>query len=228
MNVRCEAAATVFIVEDDPAVLRSVRALVEAHGFASEGFCSAEEFLSSYDREAPGCLVTDLRLPGINGVALQQRLREQGSCLSVIAISGYADVSGAVELMQKGALTLLEKPYEQGMLLAAIRRALRLNEDRRTLERRRREFESRFNQLTSGEHQVLKQLIQGASNKQIAFDLRIAVRTVEYRRKNILSKLGAGSVVAAARQLAEHERLTDIGRLLGAGNNDVAPQPQIC
>jgi FixJ family two-component response regulator len=213
-------------VEDDPAVLRSVQALVEAHGFPSEGFRSAEEFLSAFDREAPGCLITDLRLPGINGVTLQQRLLEHGSCLSVIVISGCADVSGAVELMQKGALTLLEKPYDQESLLASIHRAIRLNQDRRTLERRRRELESRFNQLSAGEHQVLKQLLQGASNKQIAFDLQIAVRTVEYRRKSILSKLGAGSVVEAARRLAEHERLTDISRLLCVGSDRLAPPEQ--
>lgn len=225
MDVWQERGETVFIVEDDPAVLRSMCAFVEAHSYSTKGFRSGEEFLREHDPDEPGCLITDLRLPGINGLELQQRLMDAGSCLSVIVITGYADVVAAVESMQGGALTLLEKPYDQDSLLTTIRRAIRLNQDRRTIERRRRELESQINRLSEGEQQVLKRLMQGASNKQIAFDLSIAVRTVEHRRKNILSKLGVGSIVEAVRHLAEYERLSDISHILRANPAGIALSP---
>ncbi len=187
------AEPLVFVVDDDPAACASVVAVVEAQGFSAQRFESAEAFLHAYRNQA-GCLIADLRMPGMGGLELQEQLVEAGTSLPVILISAYADVPLAVRAMQSGAVTLLEKPYRQEELLNAIEQALERDRQQREHQQRLSELESRMAELTRGERQVLSLLIQGHTNKAIASRLDLGLRTVEKYRHNLFKKLGVQSL----------------------------------
>ena len=186
--------ATVFIVDDDAAARESVVALVSFKGLTAKGFASAEEFLAQYDPAVPGCLVLDVRMPGMSGLHLQQVLRERGSTLPVVVITGYADVPMAVRAMQNGAVTFLEKPCQEQELWHGIERALNLEEAQQILRKQKTELEGRMATLTEDEVAVLSKLLEGLPNKRIAADLDIGLRTVELRRSNIMRKMEANSL----------------------------------
>lgn len=184
----------IFIVDDDHASRESVRALVASMGLATEDFPSAEEFLERYSPEMSGCLVTDLRMHGMSGLELQQRIVQQGWLLPTIILTGCADVPATVELMQLGAVTVLEKPCREMTLWDAIRKALALEQDQRVGRRKELEIRSRVQSLTAQEAQIMEMIVAGLPNKAIAIKLDISLRTVEGRRKEVFRKLSAKSV----------------------------------
>jgi len=196
-----ETRPTVFIVDDDLDARQSLRSVVTAMGLAAESFASAESFWDSGAFLRPGCLVTDLRMPGMDGLELQRRLAAGRSVLPVIVVSGHADVTIAVQVMGRGAVTLLQKPFRTAELCTAIKTAIKRNAEARQEQRQRRAVETIVASLTFDENRVLKQMLAGKSNKAIAMDLDIGRRTVERRRHQIFEKFGTNSIVELTRLL---------------------------
>lgn len=197
---------TVFVVDDDEHARKSVCALVRSMGIPAEPFASAEEFLDKYAEDRPGCLVTDYRMLGMNGLELHEELVRRQVLLPFIVLTGHARTSLAVRAMRSGAVTMLDKPYADDDLWVAIRQALAVDAARRDVQVRRRELRGRLNALTSGERQVLDLLTAGKPNKQIARELQVSVRTVEHRRHEILRKTEVGSLSELFRLVIEAER----------------------
>lgn len=185
---------TVFVVDDDAGVRDSVVEMVGVKGIATRSFPSAEAFLAEYEPSWTGCLVTDVKMEGMTGLQLQQRLIELGCTLPIIIITGYADVPMAVRAMQAGAVTFLEKPAKDQELWRAIEQALNIGQSQQAVRQQKGEIEARLATLTEDEVLVLRKLLEGLPNKRIAADLDIGLRTVELRRSNIMRKMGAGSL----------------------------------
>lgn len=190
---------TVFVVDDDQNARDSVCFLVRSMGIQAVAFPSAEEFLRQYQERSPGCLVTDVRMLGMSGIELQERLNEQGVTLPVIVLTAYARTRLTVRAMAAGAVTLLEKPYDEDELWDAIRKALARDAQRHCEDERQREIRDCFQQLTPGERDVMKMIVQGEPNKLIAKKLGITIRGVEKRRSSVFSKMQAGSVAHLVR-----------------------------
>jgi len=190
MNNDC----TVFVVDDDAAARESVVALVGLKGLQARGFSSAEDFLAQYDPTQTGCVVADVRMAGISGLELLQRLKSHGGSLPVVLITGYADVPMAVRAMQEGAVTFLEKPCGEQELWQAITQALEIEHTHHIQRIQRAETEARLATLTEDEREVFRRLLAGHANKRIASDLDIGLRTVELRRSNIMRKMEATSL----------------------------------
>ncbi len=185
---------TIFVVDDDPAVSRALASAGKLLGLPVLAFASALDFLETDCRFQPGCLVLDIKMPGMTGLELQQKLVAEKTYLPIILISGHADVGIAVEAMSFGAVSLLEKPFRLDELVKQIRRGLERDHLRRAAESRRREIESRLAQVTVKEHEVLDLLIAGKTNKQIAAALHLSIRAVEDRRARLMKKLQVNSV----------------------------------
>lgn len=192
--------ATVFIVDDDPVVLKSLRWLLESDHLKVEIFNSAQAFLDAYDASRPGCLVLDVRMPGMSGVELQQALKERQAAIPIIFITAYGEVPTAVRCLNEGAVDFIEKPYDDAQLLARVHAALEMDARSRREGLRRQEAEARIAQLTPRERQVMDLIVQGLSNKQIAQQLQINEKTVAVHRSNMMTKLQADSVVDVIRQ----------------------------
>ena len=192
---------TLFLVDDDPAISRALASAGQLLGLPVLSFSSAAQFLRCYDRSQPGCLILDIKMPGMSGLELQQKLITEGIHLPVIMISGHADVRIAVEAMSRGAITLLEKPFRLDELLAHIRRAVELDAERRVSQAQRDQAEALWTQLTPKEREVLELIRAGKSNKQIASDLHLSLRAVEDRRARLMRRL-------QVRTLAELLQLT--------------------
>jgi RNA polymerase sigma factor (sigma-70 family) len=200
--------AVVHVVDDHELARNSVCALVESMGIKAIVYASAEEFLESYRSGPPGCLVTDVRMLGMSGIELQERLAADGIDLPVVVITAYANTPLTVRAMRAGAVTLLEKPCNDNDLWDAIREALELNESQRSLARRRQEIRQHLEQLTPQERDVLDRIVAGKLNKVIARELDVSIRTVENRRHNIFRKLRAESVAELVRLVLECEGTT--------------------
>jgi FixJ family two-component response regulator len=194
----------VAVVDDDPAVLASVRALLGAHGYLASCFSTAEDFLQACPLDAVGCVIADLRMPGIDGGELQRQLADAESTLSVVVVTGHADVPTTVRLMENGAVTLLEKPYKDSALLRAVERGTNRSRAAHARWQRQAELSRCLSQLTDEERQVMEQLLRNQGNKSIGFELGISLRTVDRRRKAVLGKMQAGSVPELAAMLAGH------------------------
>ena len=187
------AELTVYVIDDDEAVRDSMAFLLETADLKVRTYESAETFLAERDR-APGCIITDVRMPGINGLELARRIRDSGSNEPVIVITGHADLSLAIEAMRAGVIDFVEKPFDDEVLLGAISRVLGQAEGALSAEGQRREMASRFDSLSQRERDVLLGLVQGHPNKVIAYDLNISPRTVEVYRANLMTKMKAGSL----------------------------------
>jgi FixJ family two-component response regulator len=185
---------TVFVVDDDEDARDSVCVLVRSMGIRAEPFASAEEFLACYVEGRPGCLVTDVRMLGMSGIELQEKLIERNIAIPVIMLTAYARTPVTVRAMAAGAVTLLEKPYAEEELWDAIRKALARDGQRREDVQRQREIRLRVDQLTPGERAVMDLIVQGQPNKMIARKLGISVRAVENRRSAVFAKMQADSV----------------------------------
>ena len=201
-----EKPATVFVVHDDEAVRTSFRLLLKSVGLPDETFASAQEFLDQYDEDRAGCLVLDIRMPGISGLELQQHLNERNSIMPIVFITGHGDVPMAVEAMQAGAVDFIQKPFRDQDLIDRINRALDKDRDMRSELRERDEIRRRMAQLTPREREVLDLVTQGKANKVIAGDLNVSQRTVEIHRARVMEKMGAGSLAHLVRMVIEANR----------------------
>ncbi|MBI1774028.1 MAG: response regulator [Proteobacteria bacterium] len=185
---------TIYVVDDDDAVRDSLQALLEAKGYNVGVYASAEAFLTGYRPGGGGCALVDLRMPGMDGLALLRRLAQQGPRLPVIMVTGHADVPLAVEAMKAGAVDFVEKPYSNEIIHDAVRRALEAAERSDYADVAPAETAARLAALTGRERDVLEHLIVGHPNKIIAFELNISPRTVEIHRANLMKKMRADSL----------------------------------
>lgn len=193
----------VHVIDDDDAVRESLALLMEAAGLTAHAYACAEDFLDAVERAAPGCVITDVRMPDMSGIDLLHRLSDRLDQFPVIVLTGEADVPMAVEALKGGALDLIEKPYAAGAILAAVTGALRQLETRRERTSRRAESSQRLAALSAREREVLQGLLAGNSNKEIARDLAISPRTVEAYRANLMMKMGADSLSELVRMALE-------------------------
>jgi two-component system, LuxR family, response regulator FixJ len=184
----------VFVIDDDAAALDSLVMLLRSDGLNSSGFSSAQDFLDVLTPDARGCIVSDVRMPGMDGVELLKTLKRRHCPLPVILITGHADVTVAVQAMKAGASEFVQKPYESDLLLGLVRAALEENDEAMDASSQRMRVLRRIESLTARERQVLDMIMDGASNKAIASGLTISPRTVEIYRANVMSKMRAESL----------------------------------
>ncbi len=185
---------TVYVVDDDEAVSDSLQWLLEGKDYRVRCFESAEAFLSRYDAREVACLIADIRMGGMSGMELQEKLIERQSPLPIVFITGHGDVPMAVESMKKGALDFIQKPFNEDQLLALVERMLEKAKDAFANHQQAASRDALLAKLTSRESQVLERIVAGRLNKQIADDLGISIKTVEAHRANIMEKLGANTV----------------------------------
>lgn len=181
----------IHVVDDDPSVRNSLRALLVAHKHEVVVSPSAEAFLADFDRSQPACLLVDLRMPGMSGMELVAQLKAEGLTLPIIVLTAHGDVPAAVRAMKAGALDFIEKPVMEGHILAAIEQAAQVLADQPLEDLSREEVSRRMARLTVREREVLDHLVLGQTNKTIAEDLKISQRTVEIHRARIREKLEA-------------------------------------
>ena len=202
-----ESEPTVFIVDDDSAVLKGLRLLVKSLRMNVETYLSAQEFLDSYDPARPGCLVLDVRMPGISGLELQEKLRQRNINIPVIIMTGYGEIAVAVEAMKKDAMEFLEKPISGQVLLDRIQKAIAKDARIRQEQAAQKTITSRLALLTSRERQVMDLVIAGKLNKIIARELGISQKTVEFHRSNIMKKMKVESLAELVRLVIESGRI---------------------
>ena len=185
---------TVYVVDDDEAVRDSLQWLLEGKDYRVRCFDSAETFLSRYDPREVACLIVDIRMGGMTGLELQDRLIERNSPLPIVFITGHGDVPMAVDTMKKGALDFIQKPFNEDALIALVERMLDHARNAFTGHQQAASRDALLAKLTSREAQVLERIVAGRLNKQIADDLGISIKTVEAHRANIMEKLNANTV----------------------------------
>ncbi len=191
--------ATIHIIDDDPSMQKYLKELVDTLNFRSKTYHSANEFLETYTDEGIGCLVLDLRLPGISGLELQQQLAGKNIDLPVIMISGFGDISTAVKAMKAGVLDFLEKPFRAQDLLDLINNAVNKHKVDREKFHSQSETLERINSLTQREKEVMQHVVAGTLNKDIAKKLEISIKTVEVHRANVMEKMKVSSVADLVR-----------------------------
>ena len=193
------AAPLVLVVDDDPSVRKSLSRLLESADYAVEAFASAGEFLARGPHPGPCCLVLDVKMPGLTGIQLQEMLTAAGRRMSIVFVSGHADVPTSVKAMKAGAVDLLTKPVDVRDLIAAIRRAMTRDEHERATETRLAEVRRRVAMLTARETEVFARVVTGMLNKQIGAALGIGEKTVKVHRARVMEKMQAGSVAELVR-----------------------------
>jgi FixJ family two-component response regulator len=196
-----EQIPTVFIIDDEKAMRESLKTLMETVGLNSKTYSSADKFLEDYDQKIHGCLVVDVRLPGMSGLELQAKLIQEGINLPVIVITGHGDVPMAVQAMKMGALNFIEKPFRDQVLLDNIQKAIDFDAKMRNEQTKNVESKIKLESLTPREREIIELLVTGKPNKAIAFELGISQKTVDFHRANILKKMGVESVVGLVRLL---------------------------
>jgi len=199
--------AVIYVVEDDPSFRKSVERLIRATGFRAVAFESADSFLSLPRIERPACLLLDVQLPGIDGLALQQELIEKGSSLPIIFMTGHGSIPMSVQAMKKGAVDFLPKPFEAEDLRSAILKALERDEQNTEKEIQSEKVSSLIDTLTPREKEVLRWVITGKLNKQIAHALGVTEKTVKVHRGRVMQKIGVSSVAELVR-LAEKANIS--------------------
>ena len=198
----------VHVIDDDEALRESLAFLLRSAKLEVRSFDSAKAFLDVLPVAALGCVITDVRMPDMSGIELLRRLKELKLDVPVIVITGHGDVTLAVEAMKMGAADFFEKPFDDDLLLASVRAALRQQEDQTKRGAERAEIEHRISSLSPREKDVLAGLIEGRANKQIAFDLGISPRTVEIYRANLMNKMQANSLSDLVRMALISEMLS--------------------
>ena len=191
--------AIVFVVDDDPSMRRSLETLLRSVGLDVRLFSSAQEFMQAKRPDAPGCLVLDVRLPGMSGLAFQEELANTGVAIPVIFISGHGDVPMTVRAMKAGAAEFLTKPFDDQVLLDAIHAAIERDRTRRGDAASRAALMARYHQVTERERQVMKLVVAGRVNKQIAAELGLSLVTVKVHRGQVMRKMLAKSVAELVR-----------------------------
>jgi FixJ family two-component response regulator len=185
---------TVYVVDDDEGVRDSLQWLLEGKDYRVRCYDSAESFLSRYDPREVACLIVDIRMGGMSGMELQDRLIERKSPLPIVFITGHGDVPMAVSTMKKGAMDFIQKPFQEEALVSLVERMLEQARESFSQYQSSASREALLAKLTSREAQVLERIVAGRLNKQIADDLGISIKTVEAHRANIMEKLGANTV----------------------------------
>jgi two-component system, LuxR family, response regulator FixJ len=206
------ADAIVHVIDDDEAVRQSIEFLLRTSGVTARTYDCASAFIDVLETIESGCIITDVRMPGISGIDLLRRLGEMHIRIPVIVITGHGDVPLAVEAMKSGAVDFLEKPFDDELLLRSVRSALDRSQENATRDAERAEVEARLATLTNRERDVLGGLVAGKPNKIIAFDLAISPRTVEIYRANVMTKMQAAS-------LSELVRITLVAGVMKSGTN---------
>ena len=184
----------IYLVDDDEALRDSLVWLLESQGFKVQAFASAEDFLKTWRPEFNGCLLLDVRMPGMSGLELHERLRSLYCTLPIIFITGHGDVPMAVAALKKGAVDFIEKPFNDAELLRLVTQCLAKEEENRSRRRQDAEVARRLDQLTQREREVLELIIAGKLNKQIADVLGISIKTVEVHRARVMEKMAAQSL----------------------------------
>lgn len=192
---------TVFIVDDDEPVRDSLKMLMRSVGLSAETFSGAAEFLEAYDPDRPGCLVLDIRMPGMSGMELQEKLNEIHAILPIIFITGHGDVPMAVKAIQYGAADFIQKPFRDQDLLDRINKAIDQDGSNRAQLLETRDIEERLSNLTPREKEVLELIVDGRPNKVIAADLEVSQRTVEIHRARVMDKMRASSLAHLVRMV---------------------------
>lgn len=195
----------VFVVDDDPAVRDSLRWLLSSVDLHAETFASAQEFIDAYEPDQLGCVLVDVRMPGMSGLELQEELAARGTLMPVIIITGHSDVQMAVRAMKSGAFDFIEKPFNDQALLDLVQKAL--DENKLTVRTRTQKdgIRERFDLLSPRERQVLEQIVLGEPNKRIAFNLGLSEKTVEAHRAKVMDKTQAGSLAELIRMATQLE-----------------------
>ena len=189
---------TAFVVDDDQAVRLAIKMLIESAGMRAETYPSADAFLADYDPRWPGCLVLDVRMPGMSGLNLQDRLLGERVSIPVIMITGHGDVAMAVGAVKKGAVDFLQKPFDDETLLQRVRQAMELDARQREAQASSAAFQARLARLTPREQEVLDLLLVGKGNKEIALKLGLSRKTVDIHRSHVMMKLGIDSLLDVA------------------------------
>ena len=190
---------TVFVVDDDRAMRESLTWLLDSVGLRVRSYANARDFLAEYDPAQPGCLVLDVRMPGMSGLDLQAELASRGAELPTIVITGHAEVSMAVRAVKAGAIDFIEKPFSDQLLLDRVRQALEIDLEAREVRRRREDARRRLATLTAREREVLDLVVAGKANKEIASALGLSTKTVEVHRAHVMSKMCVDSLAELIR-----------------------------
>ncbi len=190
---------TVFLVDDEPGMLKALTRLLEAEGFAVRAFTSAKTFLASYQADALGCVVLDVAMPELDGLELQQRLTQSGVLLPIVFLTGHGDIPMSVRAIKAGALDFLTKPVKDVDLLRAVRVALQRAVEQRELIRETALLRQRYSGLTPREREVMAHVVAGELNKQVADALGIGEHTVKVHRSHIMEKMGVPSLADLVR-----------------------------
>ena len=197
---------TVFVVDDDEAVRGSLKLLLKSIGLPAMAYPSAPEFLAAYRTEQAGCLILDIRMPGMSGLELQQQLNVRGAVIPVVFISGHGDIPMAVEAMQHGAFDFLQKPFRDQDLIDRVQKAMERDAASREQLRQLGRIQERLDSLTAREREVLGLMILGKRNKVMAGDLGVSQRTVEIHRSRVMEKMEARSLAQLVRMMLELEQ----------------------
>ncbi len=189
----------IFVVDDDEAVRLSTEMLIKSMGLRVESFHSAAEFLEDFDPQQPGCVILDIRMPGMSGLELQQHLNEMKASIPIVFVTGHGDVPMAVKAMKAGAVDFIQKPFRDQELIDRVHAALDEDHEKREESAVVGEINTRIKALTSREFEVMGLVVEGKPNKEVAFDLGLSPRTVEIHRARVMHKMRAGSLADLVR-----------------------------
>mgnify|MGYP001808290887 FL=1 len=200
---------TVYVVEGDEAVRDSLELLLKSDGKPVKTYDNANAFLKDYSEKMAGCIVLDIRMPGMDGMELQKKLNEKHSILPIIFVTGHGDVPMAVDAMKEGAVDFIQKPYREEALLQKIEAALEQDKEQRKTLGEKQEILRRVKSLTPREHEIMDRMIAGQANKVIAIELEISQRTVEIHRSRVMHKMGTHSLAHLVRMVLSVKDLID-------------------
>lgn len=200
---------TIHIVDDDPSTRKYLQSLIATVNYKTKAYDSAANFLESYKEDGIGCLILDLRLPGISGLELQKELATNSIDLPVIMITGYGDIPTAVKAMKAGVLDFIEKPFRGKFMIERINNAVNQHKELRENKQAGGDIIKHIDSLTNREKQVMDHVVAGKQNKDIATELGISVKTVEVHRANVMNKMQANSIVELVRMCLQVNEIED-------------------